>query len=159
MLWKQQGPKKPLASFPGRSLSLFPCGPSSHHPYLSPPSLPSSLSRLLPPITSWSLTALRCLHFPSVSHGPSFSFSTWPPSTSPVFPFLFLLDSSSLFSGPSHWSPKVGRVGLVAVPMWPMPHQPRCPVTSGNRAWPAAVSEVPGSGAAAGALASGSSED
>lgn len=40
-----------------------------------------------------------------------------------------------------------------------MPPQLHGPVASGNRALPAAVSAVPGSGAAAGALASGRSED
>lgn len=43
--------------------------------------------------------------------------------------------------------------------MCPCPHQPRCPVASGNWAPPAAGGAVPGAGAAAGALASGGSED
>ncbi|OWK17560.1 hypothetical protein Celaphus_00013316 [Cervus elaphus hippelaphus] len=43
--------------------------------------------------------------------------------------------------------------------MWPVPHQPHCPTASGNRASPAAASAVPGSGAAAGALASGGSKE
>lgn len=147
-----QALRKPWLPFPRGPCPPFLAGPLPSCP-LQACSL--SLTRLLLSTTSWSLGAPSRLPFPFCPQRPSFPLSVASLCIAllPHWPLLSLLDSL-LLPGPSCWSPKVGRAGFC-----PCPHRPRCPVASGNRALPAAASAVPGSGAAAGALASGGSED
>lgn len=130
LLWKQQGLEKALASFPGGPSPPFLAGPLPSTLTCPRPACSLSSPRLLHFIASCSLTALN----PTVPDGPSSSLSGWPPSALPFSPaslFLSLPDPSSLFSGPPHWSPKVGRAGFPTVLTLPMPPPASLPRASG----------------------------
>lgn len=115
-------------------------------PYLSPQgSLLFFINRV--PCAAFPLTT--CLHFSSVPlrvHLCPF-YNELPTPTLNMSLYL-LVPSPSLHLGPLHRGPRVAHA---------LPPSACCPVASGHKALPAAVRAMPGTGAAAGALASGCS--
>lgn len=130
-----------MASFPLRSLSPFPCWPSSIT-LTCPFPVSACLYPDCFPITSCSLPALRCLQTPSVPCGP-FSPSPcglpphhrssllFPPCLSLSPPLCFLALSAGALRW-AEWGFQLSRCG-------PCPTSHCCPTASGNRASPAAA--------------------